>query len=72
MAKATRNATFHLVFGQPDDLNINYLPTKLQVLKYIKYYELEVQSIKKAHLPPFADIAKHVAKRIKEIWETSF
>ena len=34
----------------------------------IKYYELQLQSVKKAHLLPFANIANHVAKRITEIW----
>ena len=70
MAKATRSVTLHVVFGQPEDLDINYLHMELQVLKYIKYYELKLQSVKKAHLLPFANIANHEAKRIKEIWES--
>jgi len=66
---ATRSATHHIVYGQPKDLHPRYLPTQLDILKYIGYYERELQ-LQKAILPSFSVIADHVADRILGVWSS--
>ena len=69
MAKATRSATDHCVFGQPSDLVKNILPKKIAILRYIRYCQ-DQDALTGKRTSKFHVIASKVADDVIEIWSS--
>lgn len=67
MAKSLRKKTNHEILGQPADLNENFLPHIVDVLRYLKFRKIELETIGKTFT--FYEVAEFAATRIVGIWE---
>jgi hypothetical protein len=68
---STRKVTDCFVFGLPEELKPNVLPTYSQVMKFYFLIREQVKSSNHGKDPAFTDIANVVAERVADLWKKS-
>ena len=72
MANATRKKSKYPIFGAPEELPTNVLPTYLNVMKYYNEVKRFLACTKKNYNPSFTEIAENVTNEIEELWVNAF